>query len=1004
MRRIRLALALVGPLVSSLPAPAQQVAGGFVSQHWTVADGLPVDSINSMLQSKDGYLWLATFDGLVRFDGVRFTVVGAADLAALPSNRWTYVVEAPDGSLWAATEQHHLVRFKGSQVTRYSESRGLPGRRLILLVREGDHVWIGTDHGLARVDGDRLRRVAPDRVQGIVSSFAPGRDGDIWVGVGGRGLYRVGPQEQVDVYGPAEGLVDPRVDALLVDRDGTVWAGTPSGLFHVHDGRVERTLAAGAPWTRQVFFIQQDRDGTLWLGTDRGTFFLRDGDIQPFRPEPDPGLMWAPPLRRGPDGHRWLLTGRRVYREDTLVFESKVPIRSLTFDREGSLWIAPVGDGLYRVRPAACRGIGKTEGLPSENIYPILEDRDGTIWLGTLDAGLVHLNHGQIEAYGTDSGLTAGFVWSLALRGEGGLWVGGSGLCHFEAGRCSTEGVDPRLLRERAVRAIHEDREGRLWVGTEDGLYLRQAGQWRRLGRADGLPHESVRVFHEDPAGRIWMGTNGGGLAIYQADRFSTLGVAQGLSSNLVRAIAQDADGVLWIGTENAGLCRIELQGGSLSNPSIVSIRKRDGLFDDVIHQILQDDRGRLWMNTNRGLFWVHRRDLNAFARGQVQKIQSVGYTERDGLRRREGNGGVQPAGIRASDGRLWFPTQGGAAVVDPDAIAENPVPPPVLIEGLRVAGRERPVQPGESVQLSAGERDLELGYTALSFVDPAKVLFRYRLWGYDQDWIQAGTRRAAFYTNVPPGRYRFQVLACNNSGRWNELGASLELAIAPRFYETRTFEVLAGLLLVLMGVGVARLRVQRLISRRVELERLVADSNPRAGGRKAPHGTRPGQGGRAGRRADEARRRKIAVLRERQPRTAHAADRAPRPAARGAPRRLRDAVARSAGAVAAHGTQRAAPVRPGQPDPRSPEAPGRSPPARPAASGPGRLRPPAGCVLRVPGPKQKPATDVSTRGRPCRAGLRPRSDREGPGQPDRQRREVHTRRRFGRCLRPRIG
>jgi signal transduction histidine kinase/ligand-binding sensor domain-containing protein/AraC-like DNA-binding protein/DNA-binding NarL/FixJ family response regulator len=820
------AAVLLAHLASSLaPEPADAstfTAPGYVARHWSVADGLPVDSINAIAQSRDSFLWLATFDGLARFDGVRFVVPRPDERDPLPSNRWTYLEEGPDRSLWLATEQRHLVRYKDGEFLHYGPAQGLPGQQIVLITQDSDGLWLGTDQGLARFQDGRIVPAAPEVLRGMVCATARGPDGTRWAGVQGHGLVGLAP-DRVIRYSSADGLLDNSIWALFSDRDGDLWIGTKRGLHVLRRGWI--VPIGGAPDPLQVFFIQQDLDGTIWAGTDQGTYLVKGDALEAFRPEPRIAGLWTRPLRRGPDGRRWILTGRRLYREEQLVFESEQEIRSLCFDREGSLWIAPTGSGLYRLRPALFEVYGKPEGLRDENVYPILEDRDGSIWLGTLEGGLVHLLDGRpAGAYGREAGLPSDFVWALAQDRDGALWVGGEGLCRFRDGRCDVEGIDPHLHSGEIVRAIHEDLAGRLWVGTERGLFLRESGSWTRLGPEHGLPHEWVRVLHEDPAGRIWIGTNGGGLAVWEAGRIARLSAEQGLPSNLVRAIHRDERGVLWIGTENRGLCRLELRPGTAQPASIVSIRKHDGLFDDVVHQVLEDAQGRMWMNTNRGIFWVRRQDLDAFAQVRRPAVRCVSYSEQDGLRDREGNGGMQPAGIRASDGRLWFPTQGGAVAIDPERVRSNGVLPLVVVEGLQRGPAEHPVVPDSTVALEIGERDLGIRYTALSFVNPAKVAFRYRLWGFDHDWVDAGPRRTAFYTNLRPGRFRFQVLASNNDGLWNETGASLDIEVPSYFSETWTFYGLCALGLLLAGLGAARWRIRQLEARRAALEGLVTE------------------------------------------------------------------------------------------------------------------------------------------------------------------------------------
>ncbi len=380
------------------------------------------------------------------------------------------------------------------------------------------------------------------------------------------------------------------------------------------------------------------------------------------------------------------------------------------------------------------------------------------------------------------------------------------------------------------VQAIHEDAAGRVWVGSLGSLYLRPSGCrssdcWRVVGRR-GDVQASVRVFHEQADGTLWMGMRGRGLLRFRGGRFDTLSVADGLPSGQIRAIYEDPRGVLWIGTEDAGLVRLDPRGTSdLRAMPLTTMRAADGLFDDGIHQILPDDDGRLWMNTNHGVFWVEREALEAFTRGDVSRVRSVSYTERDGMRSREGNGGMQPAGMRDTEGRLWFPTQDGVAVFDPTEMTLDTPPPGVLIEQL-MAGTERyPRRAGAAlVELRADTRDFEIEYTAPSFVDPANLRFAYRLDGFDENWVEVGARRTAFYTNVPPGTYTFWVRVQNASGDWSEPSAPLTVTVAPFFYETIWFLALCLVGLGLTLAGGYRARVRHLKQREVDLGAVVAE------------------------------------------------------------------------------------------------------------------------------------------------------------------------------------
>ena len=360
-----------------------------------------------------------------------------------------------------------------------------------------------------------------------------------------------------------------------------------------------------------------------------------------------------------------------------------------------------------------------------------------------------------------------------------------------------------------------EDRQERFWIGTEHGLFL---GRLTESGRSrthftieTGLTSNWVRAIVETRDGDVLFGTNGGGIMRYRDDdTFEAFTTAEGLASDYVRDIYEDDSGILWIATEDRGLCRLDRRGSPpLQGAGLVCLNADDGLFDNSLHRILEDNYGRFWFNTNRGIFWVEHAELNAFARGEVASVTSVSYTERDGMRNREGNGGVQPAGIKASDGRLWFPTQDGAVVIDPSQV-QRPAAPSVVVETVTIGDETQ--RANGKLGLAAGERDFDIGYTALAFRSQTGSLFR-----------KEGARRVATYTNLPPGDYVFRVKA-GLGGAWSEEGASLALERLPFFWETKWFYGLLALFFAFSGPSLYIYRVRRLKARQEVLEQTVAE------------------------------------------------------------------------------------------------------------------------------------------------------------------------------------
>ena len=818
-----LAGTMAAAMAQGTPAPGDPIPQ-YVHEQWTIEDGLPVNALTRLIQTRDGYLWLTTYDGLVRFDGVRFTVFNTGNTPGLPSNRLLNLLEARDGSLWMGTQYDQVVRFKDGVFTSYLLNQGTRNNIITTLYEAPDRtIWIRTTQGLSLI---RAGNPTPVPVlDAAANAVLLARNGTLWIGTDeGLKHYENGA---LTAFSPADDLDSNPVTALYEDEAGILWIGTDRGLYAYADGTMHPLTVDGTAWQHPVSALFAGPEDAFWISTETTLLRYHAGRLTGTE-------IPAPQVRAvkvGPEGHTWVAAANHLYRDGRSVFETSTRINDLLFDYEGNLWIVTNGEGLYRLKPAVFTVYSAPEGLVDTNVYLTYEDRTGALWFGTLSQGLSRLQDGVFTTYTHSNGLPANQVSSLYEDRSGTLWMGYSGgVCRFEGSGCVPFGQEQGAAQ---VRAIAQDRTGALWFGAVNGLFRYHADDpepWRHFTTEDGLAPNAIRVLYETRDGALWLGTNGGGLTRYQDDRFTVFDTGNGLSSNYIRSIYQDTDGRLWIGTEDRGLNRLDLSAnapealhrGDFSGTHVTVYRPRDGLYDDVIHQILEDAAGRLWMSSNRGIFWVNRADLNAFARGERAQVRSTSYTERDGLRSREANGGMQPAGIRARDGRLWFATQDGVGVVDPATIRQSQAAPPVVIEHLAVDDRALPA--AEEGHLAAGQRNFEIVYTALSFRDPKNMRFRYRLEPFDPHWIEAGSRRTAYYTNVPPGDYVFRVVASNNDGVWNEHGATLALTIAPYFYEQLWFYLLCVLGLIGLGVAGYSWRIRTLKAREQALAALVTE------------------------------------------------------------------------------------------------------------------------------------------------------------------------------------
>jgi len=828
---------IVGPRAL---AHAQAVApsAAYVRENWTVADGLPINTITALVQTRDGYLWLGTNDGVARFDGVRFTVYNAGNTREIPSNRITSLHEDRAGVLWILTEQQHLIRYAGGRFTHIDAEHGLKAGALRLSEMRDGTLVLTTMRGAGIIQGSRFTPIADSlTMDNGYGGAVRRRDGSMWI-LGRYRIWRVANGRVENVTPPA--IRNPAFGRIELDADDRLWITEGSGVL-TGDGQLHQVQRADGPLRSADKFAFDTVGRRTWviglntvdLVTDTTARIVTQfagsrGGVTTAIVVDSAGAAW---YGNGPELFR---DGKRIAVFDGAPGDHLAPgaIIALTIDREGSVWVGTRASGLHRLKPSLFNVVSVPEGLGSGNVYPVYEDSWGSVWVGSLGGGVSRVDgRGRVTTFTPTPIVPAGYDYPPHARDflsdrPDRLWIAaldGIRSCTLPAFRC-TRSAAPALGRDQYVHALQTDAQGRLWAGADRGVFRLDEGQWQPVS---GWPLKDIqaRAFVNTPDGALWIATGGGGVVRYRGDRFTQVSVAEGLPSNVVRALYVDPDGYLWIGTEGRGLARLDPRAWSDStrNRRIVRVGTEHGLYDGAIHRILADDAGRLWMNTNRGIFWVPRPELTAFAEGRMREVHSTAYTERDGLRNREGNGGVQSAGTRTKDGRLWFPTQDGVAIVDPRAVTARRVAAPAAIERI-VAGDSSVIPSGVRVSLGVDQRNLTIEYTALSLLEPKNLRFRYRLDPYDPDWVDAGNRRTAFYTRVPPGSYTFRVQASSPDAEWTSSGAELPLSLAFQPWETRTFRFGGALLLLVAAAGGAVSWTSRVRRRAAELEMIVAE------------------------------------------------------------------------------------------------------------------------------------------------------------------------------------
>ena len=765
----------------------------FSQYEWTQKDGLSGASVNAISQTADGYLWLGTGDGLVRFGGASFTWFRKSSVPQIIDNEITALAADTVGGLWAATASGGVLHYTpGAPLSpgtfkHYGSSEGLPDDHLLSIAVDAQgRVWAGTQRGMAVFEGGRFRPIYTDSFRGPVSYLYFGNDGETWVGSFGRAL-RISGGKLAEIPLPGGS-----VTSILRTRHGETLISGEVGLYRIVVGRAVPLQIGGVS---NAITVLEDSRGVMWISKAGGGLNALDGS------------------RRGSVPGRLLAESQEVL----ALFE----------DRQGNVWAGTRSGELHRFRPHLFEGFGSKEGLADNYIYSVYEDARGSIWIGGPQ-GLNELTpDGRLRLFTMKDGLPHLHVNALCGAAGGSLWIGTS----FGVARLENETVitphQPVALRS-GVRVMLEDREGNLWVGTmRQGLEVFQHGTWTHYGVEDGLGSLAVRELYQDSRGAVWVGT-WGGLTRFENGKTTLFNARSGMPHDSTTVVYEDEQNTLWVGTP-AGLVR-------LKNGAITAFGPEAGILSGV-EQITGDLKGNLWLGTESGILRVSRAALDTYKGPHGPPVNVVHYGLDDGLPSSSCSTSTHPLAIRSRDGRQWFATQRGLAVLDSASLKPDPFQPTVLIDGF-VADRvpivvngvataphfENTVRNG-SIVLAPGKRNhLEFYYSAVDLLGTGKVRFRYKLEGWDTDWAEAAGQQTAFYNQIKPGEYRFRVAASNSEGVWNEQSAAISFRLTPYFYETWVFYFLTALTGVLALAAIHRLRVRRVNKTAQLLTRLVQE------------------------------------------------------------------------------------------------------------------------------------------------------------------------------------
>ncbi|HUC84110.1 MAG TPA: two-component regulator propeller domain-containing protein [Candidatus Acidoferrales bacterium] len=729
----------------------------FFLRSWKTDQGLPGNAVTSIVQTQDGYVWLATYAGLARFDGVRFTVFSSANTPALQSDRLTSLFADRHGDLWIGHERGDLTRYHEGRFESFSFHQ--PGaRRKISAIGEDEagEIWMLNEEGtLIRARDGASCALFNDNGE---AGMAQDENGRIWVASGGK-LAELNRQH---LLLETNDLAGSYVQGICSSARGGLWVAGDGRVRRWQSGRWVQDAGTN-PCVTLITAMLETRSGNIAMGAvESGLYIL----------SPSAGLLHFGRAEDFPQD--W--------------------IRCLCEDREGTLWVGAGNGGLVALRAGHVKMFAPPDHWQGRVPLSAAVARDGSVWVTTEGAGVYQFLDGAWSHFGESTGLSNQFDWCVSEDAHRRLWVGSWGSGMYQKIDGSFE-MPPGLENVKVpMAAILHAHDGVTWIGTVNGLIRYQDGAIQWYGEREGIKVPDVRTIAETPDGVLWFGTLGGGLGRLQNGAAQQYGKRDGLASDYVQCLHACADGTLWIGTYGGGLTR-------LRNGRFAKINSLSGLPDNFICGIEEDSHENLWIGTHAGIVRVAKKSLDDVAEGRSSQIECQTFGKGEGMSSIECSGGLQPSVCKTADGSIWFPTSAGLAVVNPNATPPPHRPVPSIIEEVQAAGRNLDLTRTNAGPLAIppGWQRLAFRYTGLSFIAPDKIQFQYRLDGWEKTWEDAGTKRVVEYSYLPPGPYRFHVRASNNDGIWDDNDATFNFTVLPHFWQTWWFY--AGTTLLATGV-----------------------------------------------------------------------------------------------------------------------------------------------------------------------------------------------------------
>ena len=799
------------------------------TQFWTIEDGLPINTVNQVVQDDDGYLWFTTYDGIVRFDGIEFKTFNHANTPVIPHNRSTEIYKQDGVGIWISVENGGLLLIDEKGFHSYGVEDGFSSTDITQIVEDSKgNIFFVTHSGLYTYQEGRFFRFfeGKDALQNQTRHLFEDVDGSKWLATN-NGLIHIqndGSFKEFLVPGNASENV------FLTSRrtaEGVFLASSTSGLYVVNEDKLESPAQFKIFETADVYRIFETGNETL-LSSYGGTYQFKEGKLNklpdPFRKQNEAyhfSMMDS-------DGQLWL-TGDRgtvsIYRNGEIVSNNELLSTGLDYfiytfeDKEKNIWVTTPREGIIRIKKSHVKTIGKKEGLSEGNILGLLQDSKGRYWIGTRGGGLNLIEDNKITHFEEHKDIASSVVQSIAEDSVGNIWIG-----HYQKGldKINSAGITHFKLGESLARnnihALYTTSDGQLWVGSYEGLIKFNAEAGHRVyTKEDGLLGDKIRYITEGKDGGLWIGTLDGGVSYFKNGRFKNYTTDEGLSSNNIRSIYidDDVEGTVWVGTENNGLNRIK-------EGQITYINTEDGLPNYNIHWISEDDENYLWASSNNGIFRIQKESLNHYLDGESSGFKMRVFGREEGMRNPEGNGSIQEAGIRDSEGSLWFATQQGVAIFDKETEMDRDFVPKVIIKEVSANGESFFA---DTIVFKPEIDDFEVQVHAITFVNPTRTRFRYKVInGGDeqQEWEELGTERSIQFSNLSPGDYKILVQATTYEGTWSDQTASVLITLTPKYYQQVWFYLVCILVFSVLLVVGWKIRFKRLLAKQAEMEAII--------------------------------------------------------------------------------------------------------------------------------------------------------------------------------------